>query len=86
MHYMIAIDFFSKLAISIPIVAVNGQTMWEFMITIICRLGSCIRVLVDVGQYFAGNAFGHFLNTLGIEKHLTTGSHSGANRCCECFV
>jgi transposase InsO family protein len=85
-YCMISIDLFSKIAIAIPIVAVNGKTMCEFMITIIGHLGPYRRVLVDAGQYFAGNAFGDVLNTLGVEGHVTTGSHPEANGCCERFL
>jgi hypothetical protein len=73
-YCIIAIDNFCKIAIAIPIVAVNGKTMCDFMITIIGHLGPYRRVLVDAGRYFAGNAFGDFLITLGIERHVTTGS------------
>jgi Integrase zinc binding domain len=85
-YCMISIDHFSKIAIAIQIVAVNGQTMCEFMITVIGHLGPYRPVLLDAGRYFAGNAFGDFLNTLGVERHITTGSHTEANGCCEPFV
>jgi hypothetical protein len=83
---MVAIDHFSMIAIAIPKKAVNGQAMCKFMITIVGHLGPYRRLVVDVRQYFAGNAFGHFLNTRGVKRHETAGSHPEANKCCERFV
>jgi hypothetical protein len=56
------------------------------MITVIGHFALLSCVLVDVWHYLAYNAFSDFLNTLGIKKHETTGSHSKAKVCCERLV
>jgi Integrase core domain len=85
-YFMVVIDHFSKIALAIPIIAVNGQTVCEFMITNICHLGPYRSVLLDTGRFFSGNAFGDFLRSLGVKRHVRTGSHPEANRCCGRFV
>jgi hypothetical protein len=81
-----AIGRFCKIAIVILIVAVNEQTTCKFMILIIGHLGPYRHVLVDPERFFADNAFGDFLDALGIKRHATTGLHPEANMCCERFI
>jgi hypothetical protein len=51
-YCMAAIDQFIKIAIPIPIKAVNRQIMQHFMITIVGHLAFYILVLVHPGQKF----------------------------------
>jgi hypothetical protein len=51
---------FSKITIPILIVAVGGQPMCEFMITVIGHFGPLRRVFVDVRHYLACNALAIF--------------------------
>jgi hypothetical protein len=83
---MVAIENFSKIAIAVKMIAVDRRTMCEFMITIKGHLGLYGHILGEAGPFSAGSAFGDLLNTLGVKRHVTTGSHLEANRCCEHFV
>jgi hypothetical protein len=70
-----AIDYFKKIKIEIQIKLVNGQAMCKFMITALGPLGLYRHVLVDPSQYFASNSFARFWDTLGIKRHVKTGSY-----------